>query len=858
MADFKLRAPPRLRFYGAVTVDGVIGTGGSVALAGNAVARAQGVAALLRGINFSGAAIAGSQAAAALFKAANLSSVAIAGAYGSGDLGGPDADWNARSTAAGVVLANRLQTQGDLDAWRSPDAPSTANCSLDTAVKVPGAVASFKVAVLNTDGANSGAYRIFFGSLAEFGDGDTVWFSFRVRAPAQLTYQPWPGVASTDGNKLAILSRWTASNQINEIVFQSMRSVGMVAGYHQNGTGFAGIEQNFTSAAGADYRWQTDVDLGANPLTGTNPDTGAAWTAYEQQRRQYGMLYQASSASNWRIGYGDPLAQIFRHYPDEWITITSRLVIGNFGSANNRWTAWAARQGQPYQKLWDRQNIQLGAGPNYDALWLLPYATNRTSGGKKVSTRGNTFTGAEILTVGLGTPIGAGTLEYNATTQRFRWAGNGEAFGTARGFSTANDILTLNVTSGTATDSYLVVKVTPALLPPTGVVTDTITIADGRPDTQINYNDVIISTAAINAPGGYPPLDSTSTLARIAAAMPARSWVYLDGTTQNGVVCTTPTCKISGSTVTMAQFFGQSGGNTGGNLPYANKGAWNPIHKRIEIVGRDHGNASGNYSYYDETGSDAHTWQRYLSALLDGSFTHNFDCQTVNPYTGEVYFHPYNSANIRKWASGTSLTGFTVVTNVPNHANIIEPIEWWTGSQVGLGSQGLLLGMAFVGNVYVSAYDPVLNSWVWTRQLPSISTANYNGFIAYSSVKNVAVMGVGNNDRTGIWKLDSTATVTKYAAAAPISIGVAAGQVVADPVTGNFIVHSDNGFYEFNPDGAGTWTALATQPSTVNKNVTSGGGGAPGVCLIPLPEHGVIAFVSTSSGVGRMHLYRHG
>lgn len=361
---------------------------------------------------------------------------------------------------------------------------------------------------------------------------------------------------------------------------------------------------------------------------------------------------------------------------------------------------------------------------------------------------------------------------------------------------------------------------------------------------------------------------TASVLAQIAGAMPNRSWVYLDGSTQFGVACTVPTCKISGSTVTMEQFFGNSGGNTGGNLPYATKGSWNPIAKRIEIVGRDHGSgAYGNYSYYDESGTNAHTWQRFLGDLNDGNFTHNFDCQTTNPYTGEVYFHPYNNAQVWKWASGTSLLGHTTVSTVPNHSNIIEPLEWWTGTQVSAGAHGLLLAMAFSGNVYVSAYDPLLGSWVWTRQLPSISNANYNGFIAYSSVKNVAIMGVGNNDRYGIWKLDSAATVTKYAASAPIPLGVAAAQAVADPVTGKFIFNSYNGFYEFNPDGAGTWTQITgmgyqgstinVQPSTVNKNNLDNLG-TPGICLVPIPEYGVIAFVSTSNSVGRMHLYKHG
>jgi hypothetical protein len=151
--------------------------------------------------------------------------------------------------------------------------------------------------------------------------------------------------------------------------------------------------------------------------------------------------------------------------PDEWITLSCRVVVGTWGTFSSRWTMWAAREGQPYVRIFDQQNIRLGAGPDLNTLWLLPYVTNRVAGGRKVGSRTNGITGAEILTVGLGTPIGAGTLEYNAATQRFRWLGTGEAFGAARGFSAANGKLTINVTSGGATESYIVLRVTPGSLP---------------------------------------------------------------------------------------------------------------------------------------------------------------------------------------------------------------------------------------------------------------------------------------------------------------------------------------------------------------------------------------------------------
>ena len=87
--------------------------------------------------------------------------------------------------------------------------------------------------------------------------------------------------------------------------------------------------------------------------------------------------------------------------------------------------------------------------------------------------------------------------------QRFRWQGAGQAFGAARGHSVANNKLLLNVIA--TGNSYLVIQVDPALLPTSGTVTDSITIANGRADTQVNYGELIVSTQPINAPGGFAP-----------------------------------------------------------------------------------------------------------------------------------------------------------------------------------------------------------------------------------------------------------------------------------------------------------------------------------------------------------------
>lgn len=425
-------------------------------------------------------------------------------------------DWAARAGAAGVVLADRLGTStklvaGNIDAthWLLNDATSD-HVTFDSSVAPSGSAGSWKVTVLPTDGSASGNIGIYFGNLLDFGPGDTCWFSFRRRATPQAAWQPYEqsGGALT-WTKLCIMSWHLSSSMPNETVLVDTYGAGVIGGYHQNGAGgFPNEETAFSSAANSsDVNSQPSTDRGANPLTGVNPDTGAAWSTWEQQRARYGILYSTRSsprAENYREGYGDPFTGSFRDYANEWITYTCRVVIGT-NWANSQFTAWAAREGQPYHKLFDSVGITLGNSQRYTCLWLLHYRTSGIAIGRNVASRTNNITGATIHTLGNATPTGDAMLEYNASTQRFRFAGSGESFGVTRGFSSSNGILIFNATSGGAAKSYAVVEVNPALLPTSGTVTDTITVADGRPTGYCWYADTIVSTQAINAPGGYAP-----------------------------------------------------------------------------------------------------------------------------------------------------------------------------------------------------------------------------------------------------------------------------------------------------------------------------------------------------------------
>ena len=462
-------------------------------------------------IQVSGQALAVSQGQFAKTRDRAMSGQSVAVSAGTLSASGSaaDADWLARANASGVVFADRLNTSVLLT-WRSTDGGLQSRISVDGTTFPSGSNASCKFDVLNIDGTSSGQLSIPFPRT--FGPGDTIWFSVRVKAPPQQAYQPWP--SDGDGHKILILSRDNngpapvGSNQVNEVVVQMAHNENGFTAYWQDGVNTAiSPDVAFSSAANStDFRAQSSIDRGINRLTGTNPDTGAAWSTWQQERARWGGTYGARSspgAPEYRKGIGDPFSGQFRQYANEWITVTARLAIVAFGGAGNRLTMWAARQGQGYQQLFDKQNLTLGAGPVFNALNLMPYRSGGVAGGRKISARTNNITGVTFHVCGLSTPIGVGTVSFNATTQRLTWAGAGELTGSSRGFSASNGITLINVPSASATNSYLVAELTGTL--PSTNQTDTVTIADGRNDTFVHYADSIISTQSINAPGGYVP-----------------------------------------------------------------------------------------------------------------------------------------------------------------------------------------------------------------------------------------------------------------------------------------------------------------------------------------------------------------
>jgi hypothetical protein len=120
------------------------------------------------------------------------------------------------------------------------------------------------------------------------------------------------------------------------------------------------------------------------------------------------------------------------------------------------------------------------------------------------------------------------------------------------------------------------------------------------------------------------------------------------------------------------------------------------------------------------------------------------------------------------------------------------------------------------------------------------------------------IFGANSGNPTQLFKLDSTRTITKYASLAPIALGSGGstnGVTVADPITGNFLSRSVTDptvLWEFNPDGAGTWTRI---DSPVIPARVLGAGELGAASIWP---HNVTVWLSANTGFGRFHIYKHG
>lgn len=286
-------------------------------------------------------------------------------------------NWEDRSTAQGVLMSTRFDEETEVLNWVHLDALKD-HVSWEQTNKSSGN-GSLRFDILKEDGANSGNWRRWLSDdKREFSEGDEFYISYRQYVP---TYYATHVFKEGGGWKQSIISRNAqemngenvgqpaGSNQLNEIVLVNNGYRSLVSGYNRNTAGtFPGWEIPISTACNnLDFVYQNAIDRGSMSVG----------TDCENDRARFGGLYSYGS----KTGVPDPLSGAFIYYPNEWLTFKIYVRLGSQGSStkNSHVKVWAARQTEDFELLIDREDIDLGNGPNHNTLWLLPYDTGKQS-----------------------------------------------------------------------------------------------------------------------------------------------------------------------------------------------------------------------------------------------------------------------------------------------------------------------------------------------------------------------------------------------------------------------------------------------------------------------------------------------
>ncbi len=262
--------------------------------------------------------------------------------------------------------------------------------------------------IKNTNGANSGAWRIWLSKdQREFKPGDVFYVSYR--AYYTKTMASYEFQARNGGWKDVIISRHTEwmnglkgersecsagcdSNQLNEVVSNNAYYRGFPHAYHRDRKGsYKGMKiKASTACSRTDFRLQNAIDRGPQKMA-SRKDCPAdvsgkkcdRLVACMNERARYGGLYSYGHHK----GSIDPWTGAVPYPPDGWMTTTMRIEIGDQPD-NSAFTMWLAHDGKDYTKVIERNDLDLTApkAPFHDTVWLTKYDTGRKPDANRPST----------------------------------------------------------------------------------------------------------------------------------------------------------------------------------------------------------------------------------------------------------------------------------------------------------------------------------------------------------------------------------------------------------------------------------------------------------------------------------------
>jgi hypothetical protein len=288
-------------------------------------------------------------------------------------------------------------------------------------------------------------------------------------------------------------------------------------------------------------------------------------------------------------------------------------------------------------------------------------------------------------------------------------------------------------------------------------------------------------------------------------------------------------------------------------LQYTDNGTWDPGSRQFLFLGQDHN------SNYDNDPSTVSKFIAYSEATNSWSMLatipclnviHAYDHNAINQATGEFYHRRANETTIYRY----NIKNMTWSSLPPIPSDLIPYVQI-AGALEYFPEMG---GLVFVnggeqqngaGGVYF--FNTTTNQW--SKLGSNLPMYNYHNFAEYSPILKVMIFGGGNNDRD-IYRLDASGQITKMRDA-PVDLGITQTIITVDPVSGMFLVFSDQlSVYEYNPI-TDVWTLLSIPTPPF---FTAGPDGPIfGTIAAPISTYGVIMFVNYDFNNSKVYLYKH-
>ncbi len=282
-------------------------------------------------------------------------------------------------------------------------------------------------------------------------------------------------------------------------------------------------------------------------------------------------------------------------------------------------------------------------------------------------------------------------------------------------------------------------------------------------------------------------------------------------------------------------------------LQYSDEAVWDPNTGRIMYMGTPHTpyEGSGKFIRYDErsNGWETPTQPPFIEQL----FWHGYDHHAMDVAEGRMLYRH----NAQVYSYDTTSETWDSLPDIPAGSNTCcSGFEYFPE----LGKVVYVDALWGVW-LYDGSWEHVANTGVaddFPGQPNYPMSDQYQNVARYSPVHQVVVFG-GGNGSTATYRMDDTGQV-EVLPDAPVSYGINQTVFVVDPVTGNYLLFTnDAGQYELDPV-KGQWFA-----NDIGQPFSNIGPDGPtfGTVAAPISTYGVIAFVNYAADESTFHLYKH-